>query len=70
MHKFLPEVPKTFGEINDVLYHVSCEVSHMWKSSKHTVFVYVFALLGLLCFKGATATWGGGQEGGREGAGM
>lgn len=59
----LPEVLKTFGETNNVLNHVSGEVSHVWKSSENTAFPDLSVLLVLLLFKGAREN-GGGWEGG------
>lgn len=68
--RHLPEALKTFRETNDVLDHVSCEVSHVWKSSENTAFSELITLLVLFFFKGAIETRGGRRKGGGEGAGI
>lgn len=57
-YTLLPEDLKAFGEANDVLDHVSGEVSHMRKSSKNAAFSDLFALLVLNKIR---ETGGGGE---------
>lgn len=56
----LPEALQTFGETDDVLDHVSCEVGHVRKSGKNAPFTKVLAHLGLLCSEGMKGGGGGG----------
>lgn len=63
MSKHLPEVLETFRETDDVLDHVSYEVSHMWESGENTFSVWV-AIYVLLFVKGTGETGGGGGGGG------
>lgn len=62
--KALPELPKTFGEINHAFDHVSCEVRHVWKRCENDPFSAALLLSGSLSFGGTEGRRGGG--GGRR----
>lgn len=74
LNMHVPEVLKTFGEADDVLDHISCEVSQVRKSGENAALPDLFALfLALLVFEGAAEAGGGRRReggGGGEGGGV
>lgn len=64
MSKPLPELLKTFGEINDAFDHVSHEVCHVWKSCENDPLSAALLLPGSLSSGGTERRRGGG--GGRR----